>query len=52
MPNEELKIGWTKPLVENARKLLNGVWSVLFGCSSNDAKYGINLGDLVYSFHV
>jgi hypothetical protein len=49
MPNEELKAGWTKPLVESARKILNGVWGVVPGCSPNDAKYGINLGDLVYS---
>ena len=49
MPNEELKVGWTKPLVESAQKLLNKVWAVAPGCSPNDAKYGIDLGGLVYS---
>jgi len=49
MPNEELRTGWTKPLVENAQRILNGVWSVLPRCSSNDVKYGVDLGDLVYS---
>lgn len=36
MPNEELKVGWTKPLVESAQKLLNKVWGVVPGCSPND----------------
>ena len=49
MPNEELKVVWTKPLVESAQKLLNKVWAVAPGCSPNDAKYGIDLGGLVYS---
>ena len=49
MPNEELKVGWTKPLVESAQKLLNKVWAVAPGCSPNDAKFGIDLGGLVYS---
>lgn len=49
MPNEELNLGWTRPLVQNAQKLLNSIWGIIPGCLSNDAKYGIDLGDLVYS---
>jgi hypothetical protein len=49
MPNEELKAGWTQPLVEGARKILNGMLGTVPGCLSNDAKYGIDFGDLVYS---
>lgn len=49
MPNEYLKSGWTKPIIERAQKILNAVWGVVPGCSPNDGKYGINLGDLVYS---
>lgn len=49
MPTEELRSGWTKQLVEKAGILLNGIWSVIPRCTSNDAEYGIDLGDLVYS---
>ena len=44
---DELKTGWTQPLVEAARKILNAVWGIVPGCSSNDAKYKVDLGDLI-----
>ena len=51
MPNEELKVGWTKPLVESAQKLLNKVWAVAPGCSPNDATIGLQKRKILADYY-